>query len=52
MKGKRTYYGEWDEKLETAVKKFGGWVNAHTHLDRANGHMTNESEQLDLKNFM
>lgn len=36
MKGKRTYYGEWDEKLETAVKKFGGWVNAHTHLDRAN----------------
>lgn len=29
-------YGEWDYKLEEVVKKLGGWINAHTHLDRAN----------------
>src|SRR3989344_54955 len=29
-------YGEWDQAVEKAVKKFGGWINAHTHLDRAN----------------
>lgn len=30
-------YGKWDYDLEnTAVKTFGGWVNAHSHLDRAN----------------
>jgi cytosine/adenosine deaminase-related metal-dependent hydrolase len=25
----------WDRTLEHAVRQFGGWVNAHTHLDRA-----------------
>lgn len=35
MEGIRTY-GEWDYELEEAVKKLGGWVNAHAHLDRAN----------------
>jgi cytosine/creatinine deaminase len=31
-------YGQsmWDRVLETTVRDFGGWVNAHTHLDRAN----------------
>ncbi|MDR7522952.1 MAG: hypothetical protein QN168_10845 [Armatimonadota bacterium] len=26
----------WDRALEQAVRDFGGWLNAHTHLDRAN----------------
>ena len=26
----------WDRTLEETVRAFGGWVNAHTHLDRAN----------------
>lgn len=26
----------WDRTLELTVREFGGWVNAHTHLDRAN----------------
>jgi cytosine deaminase len=26
----------WDRALELQVREFGGWVNAHTHLDRAN----------------
>ncbi|MDQ7858816.1 MAG: hypothetical protein QN174_05880 [Armatimonadota bacterium] len=25
----------WDRTLEHTVRQFGGWVNAHTHLDRA-----------------
>jgi cytosine deaminase len=25
----------WDRTLERTVHEFGGWVNAHTHLDRA-----------------
>jgi len=29
-------YGEWDYAVEKAVRKSGGWINAHTHLDRAN----------------
>ncbi len=29
-------YGEWDHLLENKVKELGGWLNAHTHLDRAN----------------
>jgi cytosine/adenosine deaminase-related metal-dependent hydrolase len=28
-------YSAWDRKLEQTVRQFGGWVNAHTHLDRA-----------------
>ncbi len=26
----------WDRTLEETARAFGGWVNAHTHLDRAN----------------
>ncbi len=26
----------WDRTLEETLREFGGWVNAHTHLDRAN----------------
>ncbi len=26
----------WDRTLEKTVREFGGWINAHTHLDRAN----------------
>ncbi|MDR7417622.1 MAG: hypothetical protein QN178_01775 [Armatimonadota bacterium] len=29
-------YSTWDRALEMQVREFGGWVNAHTHLDRAN----------------
>jgi cytosine/adenosine deaminase-related metal-dependent hydrolase len=29
-------YSTWDRALEVQVRAFGGWVNAHTHLDRAN----------------
>ena len=29
-------HGNWDGTLERTVREFGGWVNAHTHLDRAN----------------
>jgi cytosine/adenosine deaminase-related metal-dependent hydrolase len=29
-------HGKWDQILERTVKSFGGWLNAHTHLDRAN----------------
>ncbi|MBI3998105.1 MAG: hypothetical protein HY355_03655 [Armatimonadetes bacterium] len=29
-------HGKWDQILEDTVREFGGWVNAHTHLDRAN----------------
>jgi len=29
-------HGKWDQILERTVRAFGGWVNAHTHLDRAN----------------
>jgi len=29
-------HGKWDQILERTVRSFGGWVNAHTHLDRAN----------------
>jgi cytosine/adenosine deaminase-related metal-dependent hydrolase len=29
-------HGKWDQILERTVRTFGGWVNAHTHLDRAN----------------
>jgi cytosine/adenosine deaminase-related metal-dependent hydrolase len=29
-------YSTWDRALETQVREFGGWLNAHTHLDRAN----------------
>lgn len=28
--------GQWDHTLEETAKALGGWVNAHTHLDRAN----------------
>jgi cytosine deaminase len=28
--------GTWSRSLERTVREFGGWVNAHTHLDRAN----------------
>ncbi|HET8679427.1 MAG TPA: hypothetical protein VFM39_04860 [bacterium] len=28
--------GRWDHILEQTARGFGGWVNAHTHLDRAN----------------
>ena len=27
---------KWDRDLERLAREFGGWVNAHTHLDRAN----------------
>jgi hypothetical protein len=29
-------YSTWDRALELQVREFGGWLNAHTHLDRAN----------------
>jgi cytosine/adenosine deaminase-related metal-dependent hydrolase len=29
-------HGKWDQILERTVRSFGGWLNAHTHLDRAN----------------
>ncbi|MDR7544610.1 MAG: hypothetical protein QN120_10245 [Armatimonadota bacterium] len=29
-------YSSWDRTLELQVREFGGWLNAHTHLDRAN----------------
>lgn len=29
-------HSTWDRALELQVREFGGWVNAHTHLDRAN----------------
>lgn len=29
-------HGTWDRALEQAVRALGGWINAHTHLDRAN----------------
>lgn len=29
-------YSTWDRALEAQVREFGGWLNAHTHLDRAN----------------
>ncbi|MBM3470870.1 MAG: hypothetical protein FJX73_08780 [Armatimonadetes bacterium] len=29
-------HGNWDRTLEQAALSFGGWLNAHTHLDRAN----------------
>ncbi len=32
----RAAHGNWDAILEQTVRGFGGWVNAHTHLDRAN----------------
>lgn len=28
--------GTWTRTLDRTVREFGGWVNAHTHLDRAN----------------
>jgi cytosine/adenosine deaminase-related metal-dependent hydrolase len=28
--------GMWDRALDGTVRELGGWVNAHTHLDRAN----------------
>lgn len=28
-------HGSWDRALEQAARSFGGWLNAHTHLDRA-----------------
>ena len=31
-----TELAEYDLVLEETVRNFGGWVNAHTHLDRAN----------------
>lgn len=31
-----TEQGAWSRTLEQTVREFGGWVNAHTHLDRAN----------------
>ncbi len=32
----RVEHGNWDRALEQAARAFGGWLNAHTHLDRAN----------------
>ena len=29
-------YSTWDRALELHVRESGGWLNAHTHLDRAN----------------
>ncbi len=31
-----TEHLKWDRDLEKLVRKLGGWINAHTHLDRAN----------------
>ena len=31
-----TEHSTWSRTLERTVREFGGWVNAHTHLDRAN----------------
>src|SRR5262245_46769598 len=38
MESHASSYGQsmWDRVLDTTVREFGGWVNAHTHLDRAN----------------
>lgn len=29
-------FTSWDRTLEQTAREFGGWMNAHTHLDRAN----------------
>ena len=34
-KDKAQFLTDWENTLVTKVMEYGGWVNAHTHLDRA-----------------
>jgi len=39
---------DWDQALEEQVHEFGGWVNAHTHLDRANTNKSQYWKHVDI----